>query len=1094
MPHVDRRRRSTALIILLGVIAALFVGGAGPAAGAFALHSVVRTASFDKTAPTKPGQLSLLSTTASSVTFSWRRSSDRVGVVGYIVYRDGVRVGSTAAATTSYSVSALTCGTSYLLGVEAYDLAGNSSSRATILAATSACGDTQAPSAPGSVSQAGVTASSITVSWSAASDNFGVVGYEILRDGVLAGSTASTLFSIAALQCGTMYTIGVRAFDAAGNRSPASSVLITTADCSDTTAPSSPAGLAIASVNETSVSIRWNASSDDRGVLGYGVYRGGTPVGSTGATSYTVAGLSCGASYSIAVDAYDAAGNRSGQSSIAASTSACPPPPIDPPPDTTAPTVPLGATVTSAAASTISLNWTASTDNVAVAGYGLYRDGAAAGSVSAPSATFSGLACGRSYQLAVDAYDASGNRSARSSAVVSSTAPCPDTTPPSIPLALTATGVTESTVGLGWTASTDNVGVAGYGIYLAGVRIGSTSSPGYTFASLTCGSTYTVGVDAYDAAGSRSTQATLVVATRACAVDTQAPTVPQNQTVGGITQTSFTMSWSAASDNVGVTGYAVYLDGARVATSAATSYTYTGLVCGRTYTVGLEAQDAAGNASDISLASGPVSTSACAPSGDTQAPTAPGGLSLGAVSQSSVSVSWQPASDNVGVVGYGYYRAGSLVGNGTGTSYVFSGLACGTSSSFAVDAYDAAGNRSGKSSITASTSACSPAPPPASSANLWVDSSGGSCVRQATRGSWVDAQACSWNQAYQTAQTGDLILVRGGNYGNVTIGPNKSSIAAPGVTFQTASGESVVVNDFENGYISGATGGSNISFVGPASARSFRSDQASNIVVDGWNVDCNGCSGEQIFHLEAANNVLVRNSEIQDNNNNSLIWISGSNLSFENNRIHDAGLPSGSASHTECMYAWDVTNLTLKRNQFWHCSVMDVFITGSDVANGGYIENNVFEKPWSNTGVISNSAYAFHFRNGGSPSPDPSNWDFRYNTFVGPLSISSENPVGSGGMRVIGNLFLSGAPCGLGNTTYSYNAFVSGACGTNSITNSLTSYQAGFTSTGDPGNYGLLTSSVLRDKGSLGNYPAQDRAGSPRYNGAAPDIGAYEGS
>ena len=76
-------------------------------------------------------------------------------------------------------------------------------------------------------------------------------------------------------------------------------------------------------------------------------------------------------------------------------------------------------------------------------------------------------------------------------------------------------------------------------------------------------------------------------------------------------------------------------------------------------------------------------------------------------------------------------------------------------------------------------------------------------------------------------------------------------------------------------------------------------------------------------------------------------------------------------------------------------------------------------------------AARFHFRNGGDPSPDPNNWDFRYNTFVGPLSISDENPVGSGGMRVIGNVFLAGVVVRKANTTYGYNAFVSGGCGTN---------------------------------------------------------------
>ena len=128
------------------------------------------------------------------------------------------------------------------------------------------------------------------------------------------------------------------------------------------------------------------------------------------------------------------------------------------------------------------------------------------------------------------------------------------------------------------------------------------------------------------------------------------------------------------------------------------------------------------------------------------------------------------------------------------------------------------------------------------------------------------------------------------------------------------------------------------------------------------------------------------------------------------------------------------------------------------------------------------------------PSPDPSNWDFRYNTFVGPLSISSENPVGSGGMRVIGNVFLSGNPCGLANTTYDYNAFVTGSgCGTHAITNSLATYLGGFTSTGDPGTYSLGSGSVLRDKGSPSSYPSQDLAGRVRYGGAAPDLGAYEG-
>jgi hypothetical protein len=374
-----------------------------------------------------------------------------------------------------------------------------------------------------------------------------------------------------------------------------------------------------------------------------------------------------------------------------------------------------------------------------------------------------------------------------------------------------------------------------------------------------------------------------------------------------------------------------------------------------------------------------------------------------------------------------------------------------------------------------------------------VDVNGGSCSRLPKPGGYIDARACSWNQAYQAAQSGDVVLVRGGSYGDVTIGPNRTSIAAPGVTFRTATGESVTIRDLENGINGGRGGGNNIKFVGPVTARTFRSDGTSNILVDGWRVDCGGCEGVQIFHLEDAQSTTIRNSNIGNNQNNSLIWISGSNIAFDHNVIHDAGLVDGAGAHTECMYVWRVTNLTLRRNHFYHCSVMDVFITGGDVSSGGLVENNVFEKPWENTGRISNSAYAFHFRNGGSPSPDPSGWDFRYNTFLGGLSISTdENPVGPGGMRVTGNLFLSGSPCGHSNTTYSYNAYPSNGCGSNSIVRSVATYMAGFVGPGDPGNYALRADSVLRNKGDPKVFPTVDLSGKARPAGGAPDIGAQE--
>src|ERR671937_2446853 len=93
--------------------------------------------------------------------------------------------------------------------------------------------------------------------------------------------------------------------------------------------------------------------------------------------------------------------------------------------------------------------------------------------------------------------------------------------------------------------------------------------------------------------------------------DRQAPTAPTNLTVTGSTQSSVSVSWSASSDNVGVAGYNVYVNGSKVATTTSTSYTASGLTCGSSYTLGVEAFDAAGNVSSRSTVSG--STSACPP-------------------------------------------------------------------------------------------------------------------------------------------------------------------------------------------------------------------------------------------------------------------------------------------------------------------------------------------------------------------------------------------------------------------------------------------------------------------------------------------------
>ena len=144
-----------------------------------------------------------------------------------------------------------------------------------------------------------------------------------------------------------------------------------------------------------------------------------------------------------------------------------------------------------------------------------------------------------------------------------------------------------------------------------------------------------------------------------------------------MTGTTITMTWGAASDNFGVAGYRAFLNGAMAGTTTALSYTYTGLQCGTTYTVALEAFDAVGNVSNRAFATGPATTAPCA--GDTQAPSVPSGLIVGGQAQTSISLSWGASFDNVGVAGYGVYDGAAVVGSTAIPSYTVSGLACGTS-------------------------------------------------------------------------------------------------------------------------------------------------------------------------------------------------------------------------------------------------------------------------------------------------------------------------------------------------------------------------------------------------------------------------------
>ena len=179
------------------------------------------------------------------------------------------------------------------------------------ISVTAGSADTTAPTAP-ALSAAGTTSTSTTLSWSGATDNVGVTGYDVYQGATLLGSTAATSTNVTGLSASTTYTFTVKAKDAAGNVSVASNtVSVTTlASATDTTAPTAPT-LAASGTTVSSTNLSWSGSTDNIGVTGYDVYKNSTLLGSTTSTSYAVSGLSAATTYSFYVKAKDAAGNVS---------------------------------------------------------------------------------------------------------------------------------------------------------------------------------------------------------------------------------------------------------------------------------------------------------------------------------------------------------------------------------------------------------------------------------------------------------------------------------------------------------------------------------------------------------------------------------------------------------------------------------------------------------------------------------------------------------------------------------------------------------------------------------------------------------------
>ena len=369
----------------------------------------------DTQAPTLPTNLTASNITTNSFTVTWTASIDNVAVKSYDVYKDGVLAQNTIG--TSFSFTGLNQNTTYNITVKARDAANNISTTSLPLSVktlTAPPADTQVPTLPTNLMASNITTNSFTVTWTASTDNVAVASYDVYRDGVLAQNTIGTSFSFTGLNQNTTYNITVKARDAANNISAASlplSVKTLTTITGDTKAPTPPNYIQAYSVTETSFSIQWSGATDNIAVTGYEVFLNGISVGKTAqyTTYFNATKLIKNTSYNVVIKAFDAAGNVFIASNVLIVKT------LDVI-DLQAPTSPLNLNASNITTNSLTLKWTASTDNVGVTQYKIFRNGLLFATVPGNVTTLDikYLTSNTSYIFTIIASDAANNLSAHS--------------------------------------------------------------------------------------------------------------------------------------------------------------------------------------------------------------------------------------------------------------------------------------------------------------------------------------------------------------------------------------------------------------------------------------------------------------------------------------------------------------------------------------------------------------------------------------------------------------------------------------------------------------------------------------------------------
>ena len=244
---------------------------------------------------------------------------------------------------------------------------------------------------------------------------------------------------------------------------------------------------------------------------------------------------------------------------------------------------------------------------------------------------------------------------------------------------------------------------------------------------------------------------------------------------------------------------------------------------------------------------------------------------------------------------------------------------------------------SGLSAAQTTLTTSGAARPASKRANLWIDVTGGACVRSAKKVAYNNARACSWADANARCRGGDTVLVKGGDYGDVTIRGSNGRTSYCSVA--TLAREPVTARIVDLGiYQTCQSGPASTSttnwfkLTGPLKMAEFHADCSDHVYLDKVDVDmtdavrrtCTGDSGRtysctpQPFHVGAGNNpgdiasnFTLRNSKVHDAlNAGAMMWLGtpGTNFVLDHNEIYNLINNTNGDIHDECVRLSDMSH------------------------------------------------------------------------------------------------------------------------------------------------------------------------------------------